>query len=301
VFGIVFGRVVALEHDPLIGNHPGRSVSSIRVDPPGVKRGLGSSDEECSGLMEPIESLKIQIAPIYDLTRSGLEHQKIGHLGVVNLAVGNIDKLRDCTPKIQKGVHLHRRLGGTKQRPGKQTHAQIDGARVQGVHSVLKVEPKLLACVDLAGFANQHGGQVCPDLPIPVLVGIRKRCASDRSPKPHAVEFARVGTKACLDIAKRLAPGQSRKGYYPKVLGCRQRSYSGVASVAIDNARKACPRNELHDLRKQRLANVHGNPPGLVSIPQSYPVLAVCRSNRHQTKLLSNPSPATVSQIRWYI
>ncbi len=52
----------------------------------------------------------------------------------------------------------------------------------------------------------------------------------------------------------------------------------------VGQYRKACPRDEFHDLRKQRLANVHGKPPGLVSIPKSYPVLAVCRSNRLQTK-----------------
>jgi hypothetical protein len=39
----------------------------------------------------------------------------------------------------------------------------------------------------------------------------------------------------------------------------------------------------------------------LVSIPQTYPVLTVCRSNRHQTKFTYNLSPTTVSRPRWYI
>jgi hypothetical protein len=47
-------------------------------------------------------------------------------------------------------------------------------------------------------------------------------------------------------------------------------------------------------LRKQRLASVHDHPPRLLSIPGSYPFLALCSSNRHQTKLASNPRPVTI-------
>jgi hypothetical protein len=48
-------------------------------------------------------------------------------------------------------------------------------------------------------------------------------------------------------------------------------------------------------LRKQRLADVHDHPRGLLSIPGSYPFLALCSSNRHTTKLASNPRPAKIS------
>ncbi len=284
VLGMVYGRVVALEFDSLIGNHFARSVGRIRIDPADVKRGLGPCDKECPGLMQAKQPLKIQIAPIDDLKGSGLEGQHEEYLGDVVLSVGDIDKRSDCAPQIQKDVDFDGRLGGTKQCPGKQTYAQIDGTRIHGEHGVLKIEPELLACVALMSFANQHRNQIDPDLPVPALVGIGNRYASDRSPKTDTVKFAWVGTKACLDVVKRLVLSQLRKCHYPKVLGCRQRSHSDVAPVAIDNARKACPKNELHDLRKHRFAKAHGKSPDLVAILQSYPVLAVCRSNRHQTK-----------------
>jgi hypothetical protein len=47
-------------------------------------------------------------------------------------------------------------------------------------------------------------------------------------------------------------------------------------------------------LCKQRLADVHRQPPESLSIPGSYPFLALCSSNRHQTKLASNPRPVTI-------
>ena len=142
VFRIVLGSVVALEHHTLIGNHATASVAGIRVDAPGPKRGLGSGDVKGTRLMQPIESLKIQISPIHDIKRPRLEDQHVEHLGVVNLAVVDIDKRWDCAAQIQQGVHLHGRLCRAKQRPRKQTHAQIDGARIQGVDRIGELYPK---------------------------------------------------------------------------------------------------------------------------------------------------------------
>ena len=39
--------------------------------------------------------------------------------------------------------------------------------------------------------------------------------------------------------------------------------HAHVARVALHNAGKARPRNELHDLREERLADIHGSSPGI--------------------------------------
>jgi hypothetical protein len=70
VVAIAPDRGVAVERDPLIGNHPARFVGYIRADRVGVKRGLGSGDKKPPGLMQGIQSLKIQIAPIYNVSHS---------------------------------------------------------------------------------------------------------------------------------------------------------------------------------------------------------------------------------------
>ena len=60
-----------------------------------MKLGHGPCDTECAGLMQAIHPLKIQIAPIHDVKGLGLEDQQIEHLGVVGLAVGDIEKRWD--------------------------------------------------------------------------------------------------------------------------------------------------------------------------------------------------------------
>ena len=65
-----------------------------------------------------------------------------------------------------------------------------------------------------------------------------------------------IGLQTNLDIAQRLAPGQLREGHYAKQIGAVQGAHTRIASVALDDASKGLPWHVLHDLRKQRLANV---------------------------------------------
>jgi hypothetical protein len=79
---------------------------------------------------------------------------------------------------------------------------------------------------------------------------------------------------------------------------CRsQRPHTRISLVTLHDSGKTRPGDELHDLCKQRLASVHGQPPESLSTPGSYPFLAICSSNRHQTKLPLNPHPASFSSF----
>lgn len=297
VFGIVLDGVEALERNTLIGDHPSVSIGWGRVDASGPKVVLGAGDIKGTGLMKAKQSLEIHVAPIHHVEGSRLEDEHVEHLGVVGLAVGEVDKGWDCAPKVQKGVDLYRRLGRTKQGQRKKAHAQVDGARVQGIDRVLQIQPQVFFDIDPASTANQHSSQIGPDSPIPSLVGIGQGAFLDQGAKPHAIEFARVCSQARLDVSQRLVPRQLRKSHDSKVLGCRQRPHTRISLVTLHDSGKTRPGDELHDLCKQRLADVHGQPPESLSIPGSYPFLAVCSSNRHQTKLPLNPHPVSFSSF----
>lgn len=79
--------------------------------------------------------------------------------------------------------------------------------------------------------------------------------------KSHVLLLARVGSKSHFDIAQALGPSQLSKSHDAKLLAATQTSYARVAAIARHDSGKACPWNELHDLRKQGLADIHGKPP----------------------------------------
>ena len=276
VFGIVLDGVEALERHALIGNHPSVSIGWGRVDASGPKVVLGAGDKKGTCLMKAKQSLKIHVASVHHVEGSRLEDEHVEHLGVVGLAVREVYKGWDCAPKVQKGVDLYRRLGRTKQRPRKKAHAQVDGARVQGIDRVLQIQPQVFLDIDFACPSDQDCGKIGPDSPIPSLVGIGQGAFLDQGSKPHAIEFARVRPQARLDVSKRLSQSQLRKSHDSKVLGRRQRPHTRISLVTLHDSGETRPGDELHDLCKQRLADVHGQPPESLSIPGSYPFFALC-------------------------
>jgi hypothetical protein len=148
--------------------------------------------------------------------------------------------------------------------------------------------------VELARATDQHGGQIGPDAPVAQFVGIGQRGALDRRTKAHRVELGRIGRQAHLDVAQALAPGQLREGHRAKLLRTRQRARTGVAGVAMHDARKARPWHELHDLGEQGFANIHAHSSGQ-STRGKYAVLGNKSSSRHQTKSAYKPRQCLIS------
>jgi len=66
-----------------------------------------------------------------------------------------------------------------------------------------------------------------------------------------------------FDVAKTFSPSYLRKSHHPKLLGARQRTHTRVSVVTRNDASEACPRYEIHDLREQGLADIHGSVSGL--------------------------------------
>jgi hypothetical protein len=60
-----------------------------------------------------------------------------------------------------------------------------------------------------------------------------------------------------FDVAQAFAPGQLGKCHDAKLLGAIHPSNAAIPSMVIDYTAEAPPRNEIHDLREQRLADIH--------------------------------------------
>ena len=157
-----------------------------------------------------------------------------------------------------------------------QKHQRLAGFRV------FETDAPVVA-IQLACTPNEQGRQVFPDAPIAPLVGVGQRRTPDWRAKAHAVQLRLIGQQTGFDVAQTLAVSQLREGHGAELLGATQAAHSGIAAITHHNPREAGPRYKLHELREQRLAQVHRSSPE-ASISGSYSNLNMGKliSNRHQ-------------------
>ena len=288
VLGVVLGDVVPVQCNGLIAHDPTCPVHFGRAHAPGVHVAFGAGHKEGASLMHLKQPSKVDVAAIHHIERARLQDQDIEHVDLVHLAIADVDEGGNRAPEFEQGVQLHGGLGFAKRGPLEQAQTQVDGGGVQGVDRVLEIESQVLVQIKLASAPDQNRSQVGPNSPVARLVGICQGGAMNAVAKYHGVQLARVGSKSYFDIAQALAPSQLCKGHDAKLLGASQTSYARVAAIAGHDSGKACPWNELHDLRKQGLADIHRKPPRSLSLG-NYTGMRKRVSNRHQIKLAARP------------
>ena len=288
VFGVVLGDVVPVQHNGLIADDAACPVHLGRVHAPGVHVAFGAGYKEGSRLMHLKQASKVQVASVHDVERSWLQNQEVQHIDLVHLAIADVDEGRNRASEVQQGVQLDGCLGFAKRRPLEQAQAQIDGGGIQCVDRVLEIEPQVLVQIQLASTSDQYCSQVGPDAPVARLVGIGQGGAVNAVAKSHGVQLARVGSKSHLDVSQTLSPSQLCKSHDAKLLRASQAPHARVAAIARHDARKACPWNELHDLREQGLADIHRKSPKGLNLG-NYTGMRKRVSNRHQIILASRP------------
>ena len=288
VLGIVLGHVEAVQGDTLIAHHTRCSVGGGGVDTPGIHAAFRPRDEESTSLMHLVEPSEVEVTAIHDIEGACFEEQQVEHIDLVQLAIADVNEGRNGAAQIQQGMHLDGGFGRAKGRPVEQAQAQIDRGGIECIDRVAQVQPQILVVVKLPGAANEDCSKVGPDTPISRLVRIGQGGAMDGMAQTHGIEFVDVGTQRHLDVAQTLAPSQLRKRHDAKLLGARHAAHARVARVAFYNARKARPWDELHDLREERLADIHGSSPGVWTLG-NYTRMRVLVSNRHQNKSAARP------------
>jgi len=288
VFGVVFGYVVPVQCNGLIADKTAAPVYLGRVHAPGVHVAFGAGHKEGAGLMHLKQACKVDVAAIHDVERARLQDQEIQHIDLVHLAIADVDEGRNRAPEVEQGVQLDGGLGFAKRCPLEQAQTQIDGGGIQCVDRILEVEPQVLVQIKFASTSDQNCSQVGPDSPVARLVGIGQGGAVNAVAKSHGVQLARVGSKRHFDVAQALSPSQLGKSHDAKLLGVCQAPHARVAAIARHDARKACPWNELHDLREQGLADIHRESPRGLNLG-NYTGMRKRVSNRHQIKLAARP------------
>jgi len=90
-----FLRVKNREHHRLIADQTGGSIHWMGIAALDLEVGLAASHEEAAGLVNPMESLEIEIAAIHDVERTGLGQQLIEDIDLVHLAIADVEEGRD--------------------------------------------------------------------------------------------------------------------------------------------------------------------------------------------------------------
>ncbi len=288
--GIPLVRVASGQRDRLIAQNALRSIAGGRIDTAHGGIGFGPRDKEGASLMQREQPFEVQIPAIHDVDRSRLWKQEVEGVDIVQFPIGNMDKTGNRPPKVQQGVQFDRGLGTTKRGPRKQGQTQIDRRGVQRVDRVRQVQAQIFCGVQGVRLLDQALGEVGIDPPVSALVGIGQGGPFHGGANTHVLQLGGLRRQTGLDIAQAFAIGQLGKSQDPKVFGAGQGTHTIIATIAGDDSGKGGPRQAIHQLRKQRLADIHRE--SSRGYPGDHHLQAVRCSSRHHLNL---PKPLMYS------
>jgi len=163
--GVATRRVVASQHNDLVGSQPRFFLDGIGIQTTALEIGLGADHEERCALIEMVEAFEIEISPVHDVKRPWLRDQVIEDIDVVKLPVAYVDEGGNAAPEIQEGVEFDGAFASPELCPWKNGQAQIDGGGVEGIDGLSELDAKVFVDVESPRRADQagHTGRLrCP-------------------------------------------------------------------------------------------------------------------------------------------
>jgi hypothetical protein len=278
--GIINFRFGTGQDDGLVGSQVHGFIHGSRQNPPRLKIRLGSDDEKHAVLMKSIEPIEIQIAAIHDVKSSGLEGQLVEDSNIVRFPIRHMDKSRDRSSQIEKGMEFDRSLALAKLGPGEERQAQVDRCRIEGEDCFLEPQADIFVAVNSPGFGEEHLREIGIDPPIAGFVGVGQVASRDTATDAHMVKPLLHGQKASLDIAEAFPVGQLGKSQAKKLIETEEALDFVIATVTSHAFSEFVHRQKGHDLSEDGRLGVHRALPG-VRKSADYTKL---RSNRSRTK-----------------
>jgi len=220
---------------------------------------FGPSDKESPCRSNPAKSGKIHIGSIHDVEGTRLEEELVEPANVVLTGFGDVDAGRDRASEIQLGMHLDPCLGAAEVGPWEECQGEIDGGGVQSVNRVLQFQSQIFSSVKRASLAHETTGEILPESPVPLLVGICQGGLGNLLAEAQMVERFGSGVEAGGDVAQSFPPCQLRKGHTDELLATAKMANSTLRIVALDETGKRLPVNQIEDLRENETARVHGH------------------------------------------
>lgn len=144
-----------------------------------------------------------------------------------------------------------------KAGPRKKRERKIYSRRVESVDRVVDVQPQILACVKWSGFAHEHLGQILPQPPVALFVGIGQRRFGHRFGKAQMVKRAKARIETFGNVPQPLPPRQLRKCHADELLATTKMSNPRFRVVTFDQAVEGLAMHEIENLREDVAAGIH--------------------------------------------
>ena len=119
----------------------------------------------------------------------------------------------------------------------------------------------MAVAVEVAGHGNQHLSEVGVDSPVAKLLGVGEGGAGNSTSEAHMIELGLLGAQTGFDVAQTCAIGELSESSTQELIPTREIFDVAIALVSIHANLKVVGRNELRELRENRLARVPGLPP----------------------------------------
>ena len=121
-----------------------------------------------------------------------------------------------------------------------------------------QLHPEGLGGVERPGDSDEDLDKVSHDSLIARVVRIDQRAPGHGSPDAHVIEPGLHRAEAGLDVAQALAVGQVGEGQTDEQVETREATDLVVALLATPAATELGQRQEIHHMREDRSADMHG-------------------------------------------
>ncbi len=121
---------------------------------------------------------KIGEAPIHDVKAASFGYQNVEHIGLVHLAIADMNEGWNIAAQVKQRMHLNGSLGGAKACPGKDAQAQVDGRGIECVDRLFQLDSKAVAGVKLSGNLDQAHREIHIDAAVAQTLAVNQLCES---------------------------------------------------------------------------------------------------------------------------
>ena len=252
---------MAFEDDNLIALDPSGFVDRHGVEAFVAEIGLCPSHKKCRGLMDFVQTRKVEIATIHNVDGSEFEDQPVEDVDIVNFSRGNDDDGRDVPMQIQKGVEFDRALAFSEFRPREQSQTQVDGRRIQGIDRLIQFDTERIGDVEFSGLFDKDLSKIGINPPISGLIGMSEGVAGDLPSNTQVIQSGLGCAQAGLNISQAFPIGQLGKCHAEILVPAGKADHLVVASVAVDAFSELVCGDKVHQLGKDRFPGIHSPSP----------------------------------------
>ena len=135
------------------------------------------NDEECSVFVDSIESGKVKVAPVKNVTCQRLVCEPVHRVDIMHIGISDSVEDRNLRDDINLSVDSDARLCASELCPSEYRHTEINSRRVNGIEPAMKFE--LLR--DASGLGNRYHveSELLKDAMVSEHIGLRKHLPID--------------------------------------------------------------------------------------------------------------------------